>query len=89
MSLLTFREKLVFSLTGLHPVEPICEIYRPFVHYLEKTSEMEGKKNKRRKRHTCKSCYQTLVQEKGREFAKKKAPMVLTYCKRCPKKPYL
>lgn len=87
-TLLTFREDLICALTDAD-ANRLCGVSKSTTHYLEKTKEVEGKKNKRTKRKACKNCYKDLYVQGGRAYARKKAPAVSTFCKTCPKKPFL
>ena len=53
-------------------------------HYLRETQEREcGKQSDRRKRRYCIGCYDRLVDQQGREIAKKRAKRVTTECGGC------
>lgn len=87
MTMAKFRELLVISLLQYddHQRTPSAQ---PNNHYLRETDEREnGKRTDRRKRRYCIGCYNSLSDERGRDFAKKKAKRVVTECAACPGKP--
>ena len=87
MTMVKFRELLATSLLQYddHRLTPSTQ---PSIHYLQETDEREnGKRKDRRKRRYCIGCYNSLTEERGRDFAKKKAKRVITECAACPGKP--
>lgn len=85
-----FREQLCRDLMQLHSEPAVQERSEEHLvgHYLRETQEREGgKRADRRKRRYCIGCYDRLVDQQGREVAKKKAKRVTTECAGCDGNP--
>ena len=79
-----FREKLVKSLLNVENGTQCLSN----THYLRLTEELEGcKRSDTRKRRYCIGCYNSLVNDRGREIAKLKAKRVVTECAGCTGNP--
>ena len=87
MTMEKFRELLATNLLQLaeHQHTPFTQ---PIIHYLQETDEREkDKRRDRRKRRYRVGCYSSLMEGRGRDFAKEKAKRVVTECAACSGKP--
>ncbi|XP_036332295.1 uncharacterized protein LOC118743637 [Rhagoletis pomonella] len=80
-----FREQITSSLLNLQKPEKHMKPKSGNIHILKIKLSASNTKLRR----TCTLCYSRIKQMEGREFARKKAKRVYTYCPDCPQEPFM